>query len=96
MIYNARLDKICKELDNVRDDILKNNYAKSSGVLECLLYDIIKIRKLVEELDENGNNKFLYQKISGIIGSMISLIDRTTFLNNFKIIMYHLEMFMLE
>lgn len=96
MIYNARLDKICKELDNVRDDILKNNYAKSSGVLECLLYDITKIRKLVEELDENNNDKFLYQKISNIIGSVISLIDRTIFLNNFKIIRYHLEMFMLE
>lgn len=96
MIYNARLDKICKELDNVRDEILKNNYAKSSSTLECLLYDITKLRKLVEELDENGNNKFLYQKISGIIRSMISLIDRTIFLNNFKIIRYHLEMFMLE
>lgn len=96
MMYNARLDKICKELDNVRDEILKNNYAKSSGVLECLLYDITKIRKLVEELDENNNDKFLYQKISGIIGSVISLIDCTMFLNNFKIIRYHLEMFVLE
>ena len=91
MMMYTRLIKICNELDNVRDDILNNHFAQSN-ISDCVLSDIPEIIQLVKELD-NGYNINTYQKAYAVVNSIISLVDETRLLNNFKVIRHHLEMF---
>ena len=89
-MLHSRLEKINIELLNTKSNALDN--FTQSAITDCVLAGIPEIIQLVKELD-NGYNNNTYQKVYAIVNSLISLVDGTRLLNNFKVIRHHLEMF---